>query len=266
MLPILQIGPLAVQTPGLILLAGLWLGISLVERQANRYRRMVDRGNLPAAQNQEPLDAPSLYNLVLIAIVTGVIGARLVYALLHFSSYLASPASLLSPNPGTLNLWGGLTISLAAALAYGRNKRLPFWRTVDSLTPGFAVLGVAIGLSNLASGNAFGLPTNLPWAIELWGVRRHPTQIYETAAAVLILLLVWPGINLVQYRFDGARFLNFIAMSAGARLFLEAFRENSLRLAGGMRAAQVISWVLLAACLWILGSFPNRQIKKVGDE
>ena len=35
MLPILQVGPLAIQAPGLILLLGLWLGLALAERTAH---------------------------------------------------------------------------------------------------------------------------------------------------------------------------------------------------------------------------------------
>ena len=36
MLPTLQLGPLALQVPGLVLLAGLWLGLTLSERRARR--------------------------------------------------------------------------------------------------------------------------------------------------------------------------------------------------------------------------------------
>ena len=36
MFPILHLGPLAVQVPGLILLIGLWVGLSLSEKEAQR--------------------------------------------------------------------------------------------------------------------------------------------------------------------------------------------------------------------------------------
>jgi len=38
MLPILHIGPLAIQTPGLMILLGIGLGLSLAERQAEHFR------------------------------------------------------------------------------------------------------------------------------------------------------------------------------------------------------------------------------------
>jgi len=48
---------------------------------------------------------------------------------------------------------------------------------------------------------------------------------------------------------NGQRFLTFLTLSAGARLFLEAYRGDSV-LWGGFRSAQVIAWLILAICLW----------------
>lgn len=61
---------------------------------------------------------------------------------------------------------------------------------VNLLTLLVAVLGVAVGIAHLAAGSAFGAPTSLPLAIELWGSWRHPTQVYETVVTVLILVAV----------------------------------------------------------------------------
>ena len=37
MFPVLQIGPLALQTPGLLILIGIWVGLSVMERFASRF-------------------------------------------------------------------------------------------------------------------------------------------------------------------------------------------------------------------------------------
>lgn len=240
MLPVLQIGPLALQTPGLILLAGLWIGLSLAERQAKRY------GVQPGV----------LDNLILLVMVAGVLGARLAYVVRYPAVFSENPASILSLNPGLLDPWGGLAAAVLAGLIYGQRKKLPFGSTLDALTPALAVMGVALALSHLASGSAYGAPTDLPWAIDLWGAERHPTQVYEILAASLILLIVWPGAGLWDRyagRADlrpGVRFLGFAALSAFARLFLEAFRGDSVLLPGGFRSAQVLAWLVLFACLW----------------
>lgn len=233
MLPIVQIGPLALQTPGLMYLLGLWLGLALAEKFAPR------RGMKPE----------TLYNLVLTSLIAGILGARLGYVVLYPEAFLAAPLSLFSLNPGLLDPFSGFAVAFIAALVYGARQRLPFWNTLDALTPLFAVFLIGAALANAASGAAFGVETGLPWGIELWGAKRHPTQFYELGGAVAILL--WLG--RLSKRDDlpaGQLFLTFLALTAGARLFFEAFRGDSTLLPGGIRVAQVIAWLILAAALW----------------
>jgi phosphatidylglycerol:prolipoprotein diacylglycerol transferase len=234
MLPVVQVGPLALQVPGLLLLAGLWLGLWLAERNANR----------------SGIHSNDLYNLVFVALVSGVIGARLIYAIRYWSSFSASPTNLFSLNPRMLDPWGGLAVALIASLIYGQRKKMPLWPTLDALTPALAVLAVAQGLSHLASGAAFGAITNLAWGIETWGARRHPSQIYEIIATATILGLIWPVRGLIRPKQAGIYFLSFISLSAAARLFLEAFRGDSQILPGGFRSIQIIAWVVLFISLW----------------
>ncbi|HLF90047.1 MAG TPA: prolipoprotein diacylglyceryl transferase family protein [Anaerolineales bacterium] len=231
-----RLGPLALQTPGLILLLGFWLGLNLAERHAPRFKIHPDQ----------------LYNLAFLALITGVLGARLTFAARFPSAFVASPASLISLNPGLFDVLGGVATSLVAALIYGQRKKIAFWPALDSFTPLFSVMAVAIGLANLASGNGFGAETSLPWAIELWGTKRHPTQIYETFAALGILTLLWPGRGLLARRATnpGSFFLLFLTLSAFSRLFLEAYREDSATLPNGWRVAQILAWTVLAGGLW----------------
>jgi len=128
---------------------------------------------------------------------------------------------------------------------------LPLWPALDALTPGLAAVMIAIGLAHIASGDAFGSPADLPWAIQLgspadlpwaiqlWGARRHPTQIYETLAAALIFASTLQ--KPTPYPFPGSAFLRFAAITAAARLFLEAFRDDSLLMLGGIRTMQVVT-------------------------
>lgn len=239
MFPILNIGPLALQVPGLVLLAGLWLGLSLSERAAPRHGVHPER----------------LYNLVFTALVAGVLGARLTYAGRFPDAFLQNPAGLVSLNPGLLDPFGGLAIALIAGLIYGQRRGLTLWPVLDALTPAFAIMLVAFALANLASGRGFGLETDLPWTIELWGARRHPSQIYEAVAGLLILAAVWAGKH--RQGPPGTAFLQFAILAALAKLFLEGFRGDSLIVEGlnpaldGLRVVQLAAWVALAAALWL---------------
>lgn len=236
MLPVINIGPAALPLSPLVLLLGLWLGLEISEKQAPRFG----------------VEAGKIYTLVLVAILAGVAGARLVYASLAPQAFLANPLNLFSPRPELFNAAGGLAAAALAGLIYARRRGMPVWSTLDALTGLLAVLGAALGLSHMASGDAFGAPASLPWVIELWGARRHPSQGYETLAALLILAATWPRAG----RFlnsPGLRFWVFTALTAGSRVFLEAFRGDSVLLGGGLRLAQLVALGVLGLSLWQIG-------------
>lgn len=237
MLPILQIGPLALQTPGLILLLGLWLGLSLSEK---------------LARLEKKVDPDSIYNLALIALVAGVIGARLFYAAQTPSIFLEDPLSLVSLNTVMLDATGGLVAAGLAVLIYGQRRKLPLWPTLDAFTPALSILAIAFGLAHFASGDAYGIAARLPWSIRLWGEYRHPTQLYETVLAFGIAVWVWPRKTMVATA--GIRFLFFIALSAFARILVESFRGDSVMIFGTLRSAQIAAWVVLAASLSLIAS------------
>ena len=231
MLPILQVGPLAVQLPGLILLGGVWIAVSLTDREAHR------RG----------LRASAISNMILIALVVGVVSARIWYAIQFLEVYLDNPISVFSLNPTTLAPMEGALTGMAAGAYYGYRKGLSLWPTLDALTPGLAAFGIAVGFAHLASGDAFGSETGLPWGIELWGANRHPTQIYEILLAALIFWGIWE----LRLRIDvsGVLFLVWIAFAAASRLFLEAFRGDSIVVLESFRSTQLLSLAILMLAL-----------------
>jgi phosphatidylglycerol---prolipoprotein diacylglyceryl transferase len=239
MLPYLHLGPLLLQTTGLALLLGIWIGLTFSEKEARRLEIQPDL----------------IYNLVFYALLGGLVGARLIYVLRYLNAYLANPASLFSLNLNSLDPAGGLLIGILTAFVYGRWKGLALRPTLDALAPGLAVFMVALGVSHLLSGNAFGSPVNLPWSIYLWDEYRHPSQVYEILAALGVLLII--ARRPLGQSGGGLNFLLVIALSAAARLFLEAFRGDSLIWPGGLRAAQVLSLLVLLAALWWLKAWTN---------
>ena len=244
MLPILQIGPLAIQTPGLILLFGLWSGLYLSEKFAIK----------------KDLDPGILYHLVFWGLISALVGARLGYMVEYPQAFIASPLSIISINPALFNWWAGAACGVIFLLWYGQRNNLDFWVTLDLLTPAFATLSIFLGVSHLASGSAFGSPTGLPWAIELWGERRHPTQIYEIISSGIILGIVFKLMNLKTPLPKGGLFLCYLVLTSGSALFLEAFRGDS-QMVGDFRLVQLVAWSSLAVSLWLLGKrmVPNKK-------
>jgi prolipoprotein diacylglyceryltransferase len=235
MFPIIQVGPIALQTPGLLLLISLWIGITLAEKSANLHR----------------LSAENLSNLILVALLSGIVGARIVYAAQYPTAFAANPLNLLSLSPKLLDLNGGLAAAAIGGMVFAQRKKMPLRQTLDALVPFFGMLAIGLSLANLASGNAFGAETNLPWKIKLWGANRHPSQIYSMLAALVTLNLLYPPKQNPNSP-AGRSFLIFTAATASYTLFLEAFRGDSTLIFNGIRSTQVLAWLVLALSFYLL--------------
>jgi phosphatidylglycerol:prolipoprotein diacylglycerol transferase len=228
---VIQLGTVALPVPPLTLLAGVVAAMWLAEREARRLH----------------LPAEAVSSLILISVGAGVIGARLSYVARYLSIYAADPLSVFSPSGGALVPDIGLLLAGIAALIYGQRRRLPLRLTLDALAPGLAIMGVALGVAHLASGDAFGQPARVPWSILLWGALRHPSQVYEIVGALAVFAVWWSA----RRRLPAAGYgcLLVVALSAALRVFLEAFRGDSQLMAGGLRTAQVWGLLVLGLCL-----------------
>ena len=244
MFPLLEIGPLIIPVAGVLLLAGLWLGLELAERTSPHY-------GVPAAD---------VYGLTFTALLAGVVAARLGYVFQYLDSYLRDPRAILALNANTLHSSAGLAGAVLVALLYLRWRRQPLRRTLDSLAPGLALFAVTVGVAHLARGNAFGAPADVPWAIELWDARRHPSQVYEIVAGLLTFLIIWRLRR--SNPFPGFLFVFWLALAAASRLFLEAFRGDSVIVAGSIRQTQLTALLLMLFSLWLLGHWAQTHVSE----
>jgi phosphatidylglycerol---prolipoprotein diacylglyceryl transferase len=184
-----------------------------------------------------------LNNLIFFSLIAFVLAGRIASVLENIPAFSKSPISAFSINPDLFDPFGALIFASLASLIYVQRRGLPFWSTLDAITLFLAALAVGLGLSHLAAGTAFGKETQLPWGIELWNARRHPTQIYETIASLLTLGLLW--FKKPDSR-SGIFFLNFVSITAAWQLFIQAFRGDSRLVVGGFHQGQVIAWIVLA--------------------
>ncbi|GAB4473774.1 MAG: prolipoprotein diacylglyceryl transferase [Anaerolineae bacterium] len=261
MLPLLQIGPLTLRTPGLALLAGLWIGLEVSARAGVR------RG----------IPEDHIYNLGFYSLLAGVLGARLGYVLLHLDLYTGitpwwrTLLAVFALSSGTENPLIGLAALLALAAWLIRRWEVPLLPLLDALAPGAAVLAIGIGLANLLSGDWYGIETALPWGIPLWGALRHPTQIYFliAAAGVLLVLLHLEGRAFPNRRpgkhpagrrqheqaveaeafTPGTMAQVALLLLSLAVLLIEPLRADSPVMAGGVRIPQVVALIGLLAAL-----------------
>ena len=215
----------------LILLgATFWIGLIFAEKRTYRYK----------------VSASTISDLVMTLSIAFIIGGRIFFVFEHISAFIQNPISLISININLFDNLGAFVAAVLIGLAYSQRRELLVWSALDAMTIFFSCLALGIGLSHLASGSAFGQETDLPWAIYLWGSMRHPTQLYEIGASILIFSLVWirkPNLK------PGGDFLFFVALISSSRLIIETFRGDSTLIWGGLRLAQILSWLVLAFSL-----------------
>ena len=244
MLPILDLGVAALPTAGLVYILGVWLALSAVEKGAALLRQHV----------------AATYTLAVVALGVGFVGARLAFVGTHWSVYRQQPLTIIWPLTAGFDLLAGLLLGAAAAVFYARVRSLPLWRTLDALAPGLLVALIAISLADFLAGPGYGEPAALPWSISLFGVSRHPVQLYEIAFALLALGAWWftlPGalgraLRARVPRAPGVPFLAAGAVYSAGRLFVDAFRDNAWLTPGGYHVVQIISLAVLVLCLFFL--------------
>lgn len=245
MLPVLQIGPFAIQTYPLTLVLAGWVALAIGARAARRN-----------ATSWRGIDGDHVYNAGLYGLVAGVIVGRLAHVIAFWPAYRSQPLEIVGFNTTAFLLWPGAVAALAVAGWYIYRHRLPLLSLLDAFGPGLLV-GLAIAdVGALFAGRNPGAPAVLPWSVTLWGVRRHPVQLYEAIGFVAVGLFVWSMIRRHERR-SGSRpgAIALVALLGWGlvKWLVEAFRspEVTATLFGGMRLGQMLG--LAAALVAMLG-------------
>lgn len=234
MLPNISLGPLVIPSSGLVFIIGVWIALTVIERSARKLE----------------LNPETTYSLAAVSLAAGFIGARFVFVILHWSAFKVNLSGIIWPLTSGYDLWGGLVIAIAAGFFYGRAKQVPAASTLDALAPGVVTALLVVSLSDFLAGPGYGLETSLPWAIDIYGIDRHPVQIYEMIIAAATLI-VW-RVSLPHRTFEGQLFLITLAVYGGGRLIVDAFRANAWLTDGGVRVIQVLSLAAVLTSLFLL--------------
>jgi phosphatidylglycerol:prolipoprotein diacylglycerol transferase len=234
MFPTINIGPLVFPTAGIVYLLGVYLSLTLIERAAKRLQ----------------LDVGATYGVAVTALLAGFVAARLLFVATYWASFSENLLSIIWPLTSGYNLAGGLFFGAAAAFFYGRYKQLPLWPTLDALTPGLITAFLTVSLADFLAGPGYGTLTSVPWGIAVFGIRRHPVQIYEIILGVAALG-IWQQV--VKRRPPaGQAFLLTMALYSAGRLFLDAYRDNAWLTADGYHVVQIVSLGVMLGCLILL--------------
>lgn len=147
------------------------------------------------------------------------------------------------PSHGS-TLFGGLTGGYIAIVLAERVLHVS--RCTGDLIAPFLPLGQAIGrLGNFLAGDAYGLPTSLPWAVYQVGAFRHPVQLYELVLDLGLFAFLFRR-RYVSFR-DGELFQIYIVGYSLIRFPLEFLRYQPTPLY--FLELTLVQWLCIAAVL-----------------
>lgn len=235
MFPIINLGPLSLPAPHLVLIFGLWLGSALAESRAKKAGR----------------EGEALFKVIWISLAAGVLGARLSFIARNPGAFQGEWNSVFSLNPALLDPSGGLMIALVAGYIVAFRNKISIGMLLNDLVPFVSILTSAIYLANFASGSGYGALTDLPWGVDLWGGHRHPVQLYYFSASLVVLYLVVFKRG-AKDRPPFAALLSYMIYTAGYLIVLSAFQDPSHYLIGEYRLIQLVSWAVFTSSLVLL--------------
>lgn len=155
--PVLQsfnIGPVVIHTYAICILIGIAAAFIITQR------RLSNRG----AESGIVLD------IILWAVPLGIVGARIYHVLTHAGDYFYPGSNFLNVFAiwdGGNALYGSLIGGAVGAFIGCRQSGIRFWSFADALAPGLLVAQAIGRLGNWFNHELFGLPTTLPWGLQI---------------------------------------------------------------------------------------------------
>ena len=205
------------------------------------------------------LSKDNIFDLLIISILCGLVGARLYYMIFNFDRFFAPGqwGNLLRFRDGGLAVYGGIIASGLAYIVYSRVKKIPLGSLLDAAGFGLFV-GQAIGRwGNFINREAYGVETDLPWRMGLttgFGTLYvHPAFLYESLWNVAGLVMIHIFSKKSRTKYPGQYFLFYVAWYGLGRFMIEGLRTDSLLIPGTeLRASQWLAAISFVAAIAIL--------------
>jgi phosphatidylglycerol---prolipoprotein diacylglyceryl transferase len=250
---IFSIGFITIRYYSLFFLISFVLGIVIMKR-------------IFRIENKPEIDVDDL--LVYMMIGT-VVGARLGHVLFYGSDYyFNNPIEILKVWNGGLASHGAAVGILTALYLFIKNKKIyNYLWLIDRVAITVALAGFFIRSGNLFNSEIIGKPTDVPWAFifskYVDNVPRHPTQLYEAFAYLLIFVILYKLYDRKREKSaPGFLFGLFMALIFGFRFFVEFFKENQEAFEAGMalNMGQILSIPLVLLGIYMVVTSKNRPV------
>ncbi len=236
--PKIELGPLTLQTFGLMFALAFLAAGALIGKRLKEIGKPVDWA----------------YEMSFAALIGGVVGSRIYFIVQNYDSVKHDLFGSLFSGSG-LVWYGGAIGGALAILLWAWYRGFLGLPLLDLASPALA-LGYAIGRigCQLSGDGDYGKPWNGPWAMSYpngtvpTDRTVHPTPIYETLAMGIGAWVLWQ----LRDRFRAGVLFAIYLVYAGVERFLVEFIRRNHDVALGLTAAQLESIAMaVAGAAWI---------------
>jgi phosphatidylglycerol:prolipoprotein diacylglycerol transferase len=251
-----HIGEWSVRWYGLLFALGFVFGIIIVTKMFKR----------------EGVSKDLIDSLFLFVVIGTVIGARLGHVFFYdWAYYSKHPGEILKIWHGGLASHGGAIGIIIMLWFWSKkySKRSILW-ALDKVVVPTALAGAFIRTGNLINSEIYGIPSNVPWAftfIREDNIPRHPTQIYEALAYLLIFAFLMYKYWKTDIRFHEGRIFGwFMVLVFGFRFFVEFLKADQSAFEANMplNMGQILSIPLVLIGLYFLLRKPKKDSAPTG--
>ena len=237
---IFHLGPLSVRWYGLFFASGFLLGYYIIEQMFKREK-----------EDEKWLDSLFFY-----LIIATIVGSRLGHVFFYsWDYYSQNPSEILMVWHGGLASHGGALGVIIAMYLHSKliTKRSVLW-TLDRIIVPTAMIAGFIRIGNLMNSEIYGIETTLPWGVifEQNGeiAAKHPTQIYEALAYLLVfavlMLIYWKTSSRKK---PGLLLGIFFILMFSFRFLIEFIKEDQEAFEAGM-ALNMGQWLSIPFILF----------------
>ena len=207
------------------------------------------------------LTQDNIFDIIIISVPCGLIGARIYYILFNAADYFGPGKwhNMFMLRQGGLAVYGGIIASGIVFLVYSRIKKVPVGKLLDAA--GFGLfIGQAVGRwGNFVNREAFGVGTDVPWKMGFINEAQHrtdyyhPAFLYESLWNVVGLLIMHIFSKKSKTKYPGQYFLFYVAWYGFGRFMIEGLRTDSLIISGtDIRVSQLLAALSFSVAVILL--------------
>lgn len=247
-----RIGKLEISTYGVLVSLGVLLSYTLATKIAQK----------------EKINIKKFSNLLFYTVISGFIGARLLYIFTELPYFWEHPLQMVFSRSGFV-FYGGIIGGLICFYILTKKYRLDLWQCIDIVSV-VIPLGHFLGrLGCFSYGCCYGKVTHSWWGLKFppyspagsVGEKVIPTQLIEAVFLLFLFFVLYSLYKRLKYQ-KGLIFFIYILSYSIFRFFIEFLRGDPRGYIGVFSTSQIISFMIVFMSLILLYIYKKKGLRR----